>query len=47
MQRLHIDDLTGHLLKQNGCEVLSLPAIAEKDEEFTLSTGKKVGRKKK
>ena len=46
MQRLHIDDLTGHLLKQNGWEVLSLPAIAEEDEEFTLSDGKKVGRKK-
>lgn len=46
MQRLHVDDLTGHLLKQNGWEVLSLPAIAEEDEEFTLSTGKKVGRKK-
>lgn len=46
MQRLHIDDLTGHLLKQNGWEVLSLPAIAEENENFTLSNGKKVGRKK-
>lgn len=45
MQRLHIDDLTGHLLKQDGWEVLSLASIAEKDERFTLSNGKMVGRK--
>ena len=45
MQRLHIDDLTGHLLKQDGWEVLSLPAIAENDEEFTLSNGKTLRRK--
>lgn len=45
MQRLHIDDLTGHLLKQNGWEILSLPAIAENDELFELSDGKIVGRK--
>ncbi|MDD3420550.1 MAG: phage terminase large subunit [Candidatus Gastranaerophilales bacterium] len=46
MQRLHVDDLTGHLLKQDGWTVLSLPAIAENDESFTLSSGKVVGRKK-
>lgn len=34
MQRLHEDDLTGHLLQQEGWELLSLPAIAEKDETF-------------
>ena len=45
MQRLHIDDLTGHLLKQDGWDLLSLPAIAEHDESFTLSNGKIVGRK--
>lgn len=45
MQRLHIDDLTGHLLKQDGWEVLSLPAIAEKDEEYVLGDGRVVGRK--
>lgn len=44
MQRLHIDDLTGHLLKQDGWELLSLPAITEKDEFFTLSEGRIVGR---
>lgn len=45
MQRLHIDDLTGHLLKQNGWDLLSLPAIGEKDEKFRLSNGNLVGRK--
>lgn len=45
MQRLNLDDLTGHLLKQDGWEVLSLPAIAEHDEEFILSNGKKITRK--
>ena len=34
MQRLHEDDLTGHLLQQEGWELLSLPAIAEKNETF-------------
>ena len=32
MQRLHEDDLVGHLLEQGQWEVLSLPAIAEADE---------------
>lgn len=32
MQRLHENDLTGHLLKKGGWEHLCLPAIAEKDE---------------
>lgn len=45
MQRLHIDDLTGNLLKQDDWDVLSLPAIAEEDETFTLSDGRMVGRK--
>ena len=34
MQRFHIKDLTGHLLKQNGWEVLSLPAVAMQDERY-------------
>jgi predicted phage terminase large subunit-like protein len=38
MQRLHEDDLTGHVLKQEGWEVLSFPAIAEHDEEHVLET---------
>jgi predicted phage terminase large subunit-like protein len=38
MQRLHEDDLVGHLLKQAGWEVVSFPAIAEKDERFEIET---------
>jgi hypothetical protein len=37
MQRLHQDDLTGHLVEKGEFEVLSLPAIATTDE--TLPTG--------
>jgi len=33
MQRLHEDDLVGHVLAQEDWEVLSFPAIAEADEE--------------
>jgi len=43
MQRLHIDDLTGHLLKQDGWEHLNLSAIAVEDEVYTLRDGRKVG----
>lgn len=32
MQRLHQDDLVGHVLEQDDWEVLSFPAIAEKNE---------------
>src|SRR5207237_7088493 len=32
MQRLHEDDLVGHVLGQEQWEILSFPAIAEKDE---------------
>jgi predicted phage terminase large subunit-like protein len=45
MQRLHMDDLTGHLIEQSGWEILSLPAIAEEDETHCynhLIFGKKV-----
>jgi len=38
MQRLHQDDLVGHLLERDEWEVLSLPAIAEEDEEHLLET---------
>ena len=38
MQRLHEDDLVGHALGQEPWVVLSLPAIAERDEEFVLET---------
>jgi predicted phage terminase large subunit-like protein len=36
MQRLHEDDLTGHLLNLGGWELLRLPAIAEADEEHLI-----------
>jgi predicted phage terminase large subunit-like protein len=38
MQRLHEDDLIGHVLAQEQWEVLSFPAIAERDEERTFET---------
>jgi predicted phage terminase large subunit-like protein len=38
MQRLHEDDLVGHVLAQEPCEVLSFPAIAETDEEHQIET---------
>ena len=39
MQRLHPDDLAGHLMQQGGWEVLSLPAIAEAEEVVALGGG--------
>ena len=39
MQRLHVDDLAGYLLEQGGWEVLSLPAIAEVEQEAALGRG--------
>jgi predicted phage terminase large subunit-like protein len=38
MQRLHMDDLVGHLVDRDQWEVLSLPAIAEAPESFTYMT---------
>jgi predicted phage terminase large subunit-like protein len=38
MQRLHEEDLVGHVLAQEPWEVLSLPAIAEADETFRIDT---------
>lgn len=38
MQRLHEDDLVGHVLSQEAWEVLSFPAIAERDEIFDYET---------
>ena len=38
MQRLHQDDLVGHVLAQEGWEVLSFPAIAETDEVHRIET---------
>lgn len=36
MQRLHEDDLVGHVLRQESWEVISLPALAEHEEEFMI-----------
>ena len=36
MQRLHQDDLVGHVLSQENWHVLSLPAIAEEDETLEI-----------
>jgi hypothetical protein len=38
MQRLHEDDLVGHLVRQGGWTVLSFPAIAEVDEIHDVET---------
>jgi hypothetical protein len=38
MQRLHEDDLVGHVLGQEPWEVLSFPAIAEADEVHQIET---------
>ncbi len=38
MQRLHEDDLIGHVLAQEGWEFLSFPAIAEADEVHRIET---------
>jgi hypothetical protein len=38
MQRLHRDDLVGHLLEQGSWEVLSMPAIAEIEERHLIDS---------
>lgn len=38
MQRLHEDDLVGHVLRHGGWELLSFPAIAENDETYDICT---------
>jgi len=40
MQRLHQDDLSGHLLERGGFELLCLPAIAERAETIQLGKGR-------
>ncbi len=49
MQRLHQDDLVGHLASQEGWEVLSFPAMAEEDEklEFETLLGRRVFSRKR
>ena len=38
MQRLHEDDLAGHVLMQEAWDLVSFPAIAEADEEHSVDT---------
>jgi len=40
MQRLHEDDLAGHVLRQGGWEHLDLPAIAVEEQVFQLGPEK-------
>jgi predicted phage terminase large subunit-like protein len=40
MQRLHLDDLAGHLLEKGGFDHLCLPAIAETKETIELGHGR-------
>ena len=40
MQRLHLDDLVGHLLEQEGWTHLNLPAIAESEFRIPLGPGR-------
>ena len=37
-QRLHEDDLVGHVLPQGNWKLLKFPAIAEEDEEYVVQT---------
>jgi len=48
MQRLHQDDLVGHVLGQEDWEVVSFPAIAENDEEYLIESmlGSRLFRRK-
>jgi predicted phage terminase large subunit-like protein len=45
MQRLHEDDLAGHLLRQGEWTHLNLPAIATEDQEIPLAKGPTYRRK--
>jgi predicted phage terminase large subunit-like protein len=45
MQRLHTEDLAGHLLEKGGFEHLCLRAIAETDETIELDNGRTYRRK--
>ncbi len=38
MQRLHEDDLVGHVMTQGNWKVLRFPAIAEEDEAYAIQT---------
>jgi predicted phage terminase large subunit-like protein len=40
MQRLHVDDLAGHLIEQGGWTILRMPARAEVDIDYEIDYGK-------
>ena len=44
MQRLHMDDLTGHVMEEGGWTHVSVPAEAETDETVTFPSGRIVVR---
>jgi predicted phage terminase large subunit-like protein len=45
MQRVHLDDLVGHVMEKEHWEQISLPAVATEDECYTLRRDVDVGRK--
>ena len=45
MQRLHVDDLVGNLLEQDGWEHLDIPAIAQEPQRIPLGGGRFYERK--
>ena len=45
MQRLHIDDLTGHLLRAGGWIILSIPAIATETKAYQIGPSRQYVRK--
>jgi len=47
MQRVHQDDLVGHLQEQGGFEILNLPAIAQREETYYLGGGRDYTRQKR
>lgn len=44
MQRLHVDDLSGRLLERGGWDHLSIPAIADHEQELTIANGRTLVR---
>jgi predicted phage terminase large subunit-like protein len=46
MQRLHEDDLAGHLIGQGGWQHLDLPAIAVEDSTIPIGPGKLITRRR-
>jgi predicted phage terminase large subunit-like protein len=44
MQRVHQNDLVGHLLEQGGFDVLNLPAIAQRSQTYDLGGGRSYTR---